>query len=163
MSEYRIRPVTELDIPFLWDMLYESLYTPPGEEPFPREIIQEPFLVKYVADWGRTGDVGFIAQNEKGERIGSITCRLFAEPNKGFGYVDEQTPELGMAIATAYRGQGIGTALMSALFAEAKQQGVKALSLSVDPHNQVVRMYKRFGFKEVEVVGTSVTMVAVIE
>lgn len=56
-----------------------------------------------------------------------------------------------MAILSEFRGKGIGTALLSQLFEEAKKKGIKKLSLSVDLH-----LYQRFGFIEVGMVGTSI-------
>lgn len=160
---FTIRRVTDQDIPFLWDMLFESLYTPEGQEPFIREILQEPYLAKYVDGWGRQGDIGFIAMNSEDQAVGSITARLFNEENKGFGYVADDIPELGMAIRTGYRGYGIGKTLMKALFDGLKEAGVKQVSLSVDPANTAaVRLYERFGFVQVGLVGTSITMVAPI-
>lgn len=38
----KIRALVERDIPFLWDMLYESAFVPEGEKPFPRTILNEP-------------------------------------------------------------------------------------------------------------------------
>lgn len=65
-----------------------------------------------------------------------------------------------MALLKEYRGNGIGTSLMNELFKEAKQRGIRRLSLSVDPGNiPAVKLYERFGFKEVGKVGTSITMV----
>ena len=64
MTNIQIRQATEQDIPFLWEMLYESLYVPEGEQPFAREIIEEPFMAKYVQDWGRAGDLGYIAVDD---------------------------------------------------------------------------------------------------
>lgn len=160
MYAYTIRPAREDDIPFLRDMLYESLYVPEGQQPFDRNVIQEPFLAKYVEGWGKEGDLGFIAVNSKGDFVGSVTSRLFTEDNKGFGYVSDDIPELGMALKAEYRGRGIGAELLSALIHELKAQGLRGVSLSVDPANvAAVRLYERFGFKEVGVAGTSITMV----
>ena len=114
--------------------------------------------------WGRAGDFGFIAENEKGQRIGSITARYFDEENKGFGYVAADVPELGMALLAEFRGNRIGTALMNELLQEAKKMGIKKLSLSVDPGNAAaMKLYERFGFKVVGKVDTSFTMVAEVE
>ncbi|CAM3719805.1 GNAT family N-acetyltransferase [Marinicrinis lubricantis] len=158
---YSIRPITVQDVPFLWEMLYESLYVPEGKEPFSRDILQDPLIAKYVEGWGREGDSGFIAVNEQGQPIGSITVRYFDQENKGFGYVGEDVPELGMAIIKAYRGKGIGTALLETLFQDLKAREVQQISLSVDPDNlAAVKLYQRFGFKEAGMVGTSITMVA---
>lgn len=158
---YTIRPLSQNDIPFMWEMLYESLYVPEDHQPFNREILKDPLISKYVEGWGREGDFGFIAINKDGKPIGSITARYFNESNKGFGYIDADVPELGMALLEEHRGKGIGTALLDHLFHEAKQRGIKRLSLSVDPGNlPAVKLYQRFGFEEAGMVGTSITMVA---
>lgn len=159
--KYTIRPITEQDISFLWITLYESLYVPEGKESFSRDIINEPSISKYVEDWGREGDLGYIAQNAEGESIGSITVRYFSEDKPGYGFVSSEVPELGMAILPAYRGQGLGSALMSQLFVGLSEQGIDRVSLSVDPGNEAaVKLYQRFGFKAVGEVGTSITMLA---
>ncbi len=77
---------------------------------------------------------------------------------KGFGFVDEQTPELSMALKPAYRGQGIGTMLMEALLQTLQQQGYKQLSLSVDKRNRAVGWYKKLGFEIVAASGSAYTM-----
>lgn len=158
---YTIRPLSQNDIPFMWEMLYESLFVPEGQQPFNKEILKDPLISKYVEGWGREGDFGFIAINNDGKPMGSITARNFNESNKGFGYIDADVPELGMALLEDYRGKGIGKALLEHLFNEAKQRGIKRLSLSVDPGNvAAVKLYQRFGFEDVGMVGTSITMVA---
>lgn len=158
---YTIRPLSQNDIPFMWEMLYESLFVPEGQQPFNKEILKDPLISKYVEGWGREGDFGFIAINNDGKPMGSITARSFKESNKGFGYIDADVPELGMALLEDFRGKGIGTALLEHLFNEAKQRGIKRLSLSVDPGNvAAVKLYQRFGFEDVGMVGTSITMVA---
>jgi len=158
---YTIRPITERDVPFMWDMLYESLYVPEGGKPFGREILQDPAIAKYAEHWGRPGDIGLIAVADDGQPMGTITARLFDESNQGYGYVGPDVPELGMALSQAYRGQGIGTALLKALFDELRKQGIPQVSLSVDPNNEAaVKLYRRFGFEVVGIVGTSVTMAA---
>lgn len=161
MNQYTIRPITERDVPFLWDMLYESLYVPEGNAPFDRDVVKKPYLSKYVEDWGREGDLGYVVVNEEGQSVGSITVRYFNEGNKGFGFVGNDVPELGMALRSEYRGIGIGTALLKKLIQTLKEKEVKRISLSVDPNNiAAVKLYNRFGFIEVGIVGTSITMVA---
>jgi len=155
---FKIRPITYSDIPFLWEMLYQSIYVSAGEAPPSKDIINEPDLAKYVEGWGREGDIGFIALNSDNESIGSVTLRFFDESNKGYGFIDNKTPELGMAILKEYRGRGIGTELIKAIIQEAKAKGIASISLSVDPNNLAMRLYRRFGFTEVGTAGTSVTM-----
>ncbi|WMT43010.1 GNAT family N-acetyltransferase [Paenibacillus sp. D2_2] len=50
---------------------------------------------------------------------------------------------------------------MYKLFEALREKDVSRISLSVDPGNiSAMKLYKRFGFEEVGMVGTSVTMVA---
>lgn len=162
MYTWSIRAVTADDQAFLWETLYLSLYVREGEKPFDREVVNEPHLAKYVEDWGQAGDVGYIAINDQQQPIGAVTARVLPADNQGYGYIDDVTPELGLAVLDEYRGQGVGTALMQALLTELRQQQIAQVSLSVDPSNPVVRLYERLGFQEVGVVGTSITMLLVL-
>ncbi|MCG7386933.1 GNAT family N-acetyltransferase [Paenibacillus sp. ACRRY] len=158
MTEYYVRSIETEDVPFLWEMLYASLHTQAGDEPLEPGIVHSPELSKYVEGWGREGDFGYIAVDTLGRRLGSITLRLYDEQNAGYGYVNAATPEMGMAVIEEARGKGLGTLLMQAALDEARQRGTQAVSLSVDPNNAAIRLYRRFGFEEIGMCGTSVTM-----
>ena len=80
-------------------MLYQSFYVPEGEKPFPREILQEPHISKYVSDWGRHGDIALIAKTQDREPLGVVWLRGFDGTNMGYGYVDDNTPELWISVA----------------------------------------------------------------
>jgi ribosomal protein S18 acetylase RimI-like enzyme len=152
-----IRPLTLVDEPFLWEMLYQALYVPEGHPPFPREIVQEPEISRYVQGWGKAGDVGFVALDD-GKPVGAVWLRLLAGENRGFGYVDETTPELSIAILPEYRGQGVGSKLMAHLFEKA-QSRYRAICLSVSPDNPAKRLYQRLGFEVIEENRSSLTLV----
>jgi ribosomal protein S18 acetylase RimI-like enzyme len=150
-SGYRIRPAALSDESFLWEMLYQSLYVEEGHEPFAPEIVNEPQLARYVAGWGRAGDMGFVAVEMKHETpVGAVWSRLPGDEDKGFACVDDETPELAVAVLPEYRGQGIGTALLKRHLEEAKGL-YRALALSVSPQNPAKRLYERLGFKVVSV------------
>lgn len=147
---YRIRLATAADQPFLWEMLYQSLHVE-GQEPFPRDVVNRPHIARYVKEWGRRGDLSFIAEETDSHRpIGAVWSRLSSADDQGFAYIDEQTPELGIALLPEYRGQGIGTALLEQML-EAAKKLYPAISLSVSPKNQAIRLYQRIGFKIVDV------------
>lgn len=56
---------------------------------------------------------------------------------------------LGMSVDERWRGQGIGSALMSRGFRWARWATVEKLALTVYPHNQrAINLYKKFGFVE---------------
>jgi ribosomal protein S18 acetylase RimI-like enzyme len=155
---YRIRPLTNEDEPFLWEMLYQALYVPAGEPPFPPEIVRQPEISRYVAGWGRADDAGFVALLEESfEPVGAVWIRLLKGADKGYGYVDDATPELTIALRPAARGQGVGTQLLLSMLAAARDK-YSALSLSVSVENPARRLYQRLGFETVEQTGAALTM-----
>ncbi|MEW4369096.1 GNAT family N-acetyltransferase [Paenibacillus kandeliae] len=161
--EVHIVPATAEHQEFLWEMLYLSLHAEPGQEPFTRDIVRQPALSKYVEDWGRLDDAGFVAlaqedQSAELKPVGAVTSRFFTNANKSYGYVADDIPELSLAIVPDYRGANIGTALMFALLDELRQRECSGVSLSVSPGNPALRLYERFGFREVGMEGTSLTM-----
>ena len=58
MTVFTLRSLTPDDEPFIWDMLYEALYVPEGEEPPSRDVLQQPGLAHYAEGWGKPGDHG---------------------------------------------------------------------------------------------------------
>ena len=136
-----IRGLTIEDEPFLWEILYHAIYTPVGHQPFPRSIVYQPELAKYVRDWGRKGDEGFVAVDNSSLRVGAVWGRLFSATNKGYGYVSETIPELSIAMLPRYRNQGIGTELLCR-FIEFAQSRYPAVSLNVSLENPAVRLYR---------------------
>ncbi len=146
--DYVIRPLTAKDESILWEMLYFALHTPHGEAPA-RDVVQRPELARYVAGWGREGDRGFLAHDPKGpDVLGAAWLRLPIGEHKGYGYVDDVTPELAFAVHPQHRNRGIGTALLTQLVRAAPDEA--AISLSVAAGNPVLRLYERFGFKVVQ-------------
>ncbi|CAN5268667.1 GNAT family N-acetyltransferase [soil metagenome] len=155
--DYVIRPLTAADEPLLWEMLYQALHTAAGETAPPRDIVRRPELARYVEGWGRAGDTGFVAhETEENHLLGAVWLRLPIGQHKGYGYVDEKTPELAFAVTSGQRGRGIGTALLTQLVRANPNQS--AISLSVAATNPAVRLYERFGFKVVEQTEGSVLM-----
>ena len=73
------------------------------------------------------------------------------------GFVDAHTPELAIAVASAYRGRAIGRALLEALIATARGDGFPALSLRVSARNRARHLYESLGFRKVGESGTSWT------
>src|SRR5574340_584921 len=142
------------DVRFLRDMLHHAYYwreRDPGEEPGP--------VARYVKGWGRSGDTALIALDE-GFPVGAAWYRLFRRDQPGYGFVDEETPELAIAVVPSRRGRGFGEALLEALCERARSEGHRGLSLSVERDNDaLVSFYEKHGFARVhEDGGESVTM-----
>jgi ribosomal protein S18 acetylase RimI-like enzyme len=141
------------DIPFLHDILYHAIYVPPDAQPPPRDIIHLPEITRYLVDFGkRVGDIGCVALADD-ERAGAAWVRLM----RGYGYVDDSTPELTIAVLPSFRGRGIGTLLLNGLISQvAPHYG--QISLSVTAGNPAQRLYERAGFREVRRDGESIIM-----
>lgn len=144
--EILIRKFEASEIDFLQEMFYESIFVTVGEKGLPKSIIHKPDLKKYTYDWGGKNDIGFVAEKD-GKRIGIIWSRLFNAENQGYGYIDDETPEVGIAVKAEYQNRGIGSELFKTFFIEAIDRAYKKISLSVDKRNRAVRLYKREGFK----------------
>ena len=130
------------DVPFMRDMLRHAFYgrTPVGDD--------EPPLTRYVRDWGRPGDRSLIAIDEF-VPVGGAWYRLFTPEEKGFGFVDEQTPELAIAVVPSRRGRGFGHELLNSLIDCARKDGFPAISLSVAKDNPAVALYESYGSQRV--------------
>ncbi len=139
-------------------MLYQALHVPQGQSAPPREVIRVPELARYVRGWKkRAGDCGFLARDAAtGQSVGAAWLRLLVGENKGYGYVDDDTPELSIAVLPEYRGQGVGTQLLIHLLAS--DCGQSSISLSVSLDNPALRLYERFGFEVVSLSDGSLTM-----
>ncbi|MGE3840509.1 MAG: GNAT family N-acetyltransferase [Vicinamibacterales bacterium] len=154
----KIRRLGLADVEFLKLMLFEAFFwNATAERPAFIESRDNPEFVKLYTGWGRTGDIGFIA--EKGvEPLGAAWCRAWTDEVHSDGFVDRHTPELAIAVHPAHRGKGIGRALMMKLVDQARADCLPALSLSVSPMNPACSLYESLGFQKVGESGTSWTL-----
>lgn len=152
-----IREIKQSELPFLKVMLFQAIFVPEGEPPLRKEIIEHPDLAKYIKNFGRDGDICLVAEID-GKLVGAGWARLFSEQDKGYGFVDSQTPELSMAVLKHYRNMGIGKKLLSKLLNKMKQLNYKRVSLSVDKSNYAYKLYKKTGFETILSTNTSATM-----
>jgi ribosomal protein S18 acetylase RimI-like enzyme len=116
-----------------------------------------PHNERYTEGWGRDGDAGVVAL-KAGEAVGAAWYRRFSAGDPGYGFIDEETPEVSIAVDLGHRGRGVGTALLVALCERAAHDGFAALSLSVERDNPALRMYERQGFIEVNGTDDACTM-----
>jgi GNAT superfamily N-acetyltransferase len=105
-------------------------------------------LARYTENWGRAGDVSVIAM-EGGHSLGVAWLRLFPASAPGYGFVDEQTPELTISVVPSRRRHGLGQELLDALLERAREAGFAAVSLSVEAESPAVAFYERNGFVQV--------------
>ena len=137
-----IRKGSAADVPFMKSMLAHAYAW--RVNAFEADIP----LTRYVDNWGRAGDVAIIA-HETGNRVGAAWMRLFPASEPGYGFVDEGTPELSIAVVPSRRRHGLGQELLEALLEAAREAGYTAVSLSVEAESPAVGFYERQGFTPV--------------
>jgi len=152
-----IRKASRGDAPFLRDMVRHAYYW--------RWSVPETADVpasRYVENWGRPGDRGLLALDE-GFPVGAAWYRLFTAASPGYGFLDEETPELTIAVVPSRRGRGLGDQLLTALLDQAREDGFPAISLSVEKDNPALHLYERFGFQPVKEMDSTLVMRAHLE
>ncbi len=129
-----------------------------GDVPFMRSMLAHAYgwrvnafdaeipLARYVENWGRARDVALVA-TETGHPVGAAWFRLFPQGAPGYGFVDEETPELTIAVVPSRRRHGLGQELLDALLVAARAEGHRAISLSVEQGSAAVAFYVRNGFE----------------
>jgi GNAT superfamily N-acetyltransferase len=143
-----LRPVDIHDVRFLRDMLRHAYHWRIAED-------EERPVYRYVQNWGRRGDAGVVAI-EGPHSYGAAWYRLFTKEEPGFGFVDEQTPEMTIAVVPSRRGKGAGKELLEALLERARADGYAAVSLSAAPDQ--IPYYEKFGFETIREGDHAVTM-----
>jgi GNAT superfamily N-acetyltransferase len=100
MTPFAIRPATVADLPFLWDMQFESgFFTDEEWAAWRRDPQPPPELVRYLDAWGRPGDAGVVAQDAG--NVVSVPPGI--------------APELAIAVEPEHRGRRIGGDLLVTL------------------------------------------------
>ena len=142
------RPLVPTDQPALWNWLHVALWDPPPAGLRPRAVLGHPAVRIYAEDWGRSGDIGVVAVVD-GADAGACWMRLLPD-RAGLAFVDEATPQLGIALDPPYQHRGFGRLLMLEALAAGWRFGYRQVSLTVHPENPAVSLYERCGFVRVE-------------
>ncbi|MFB6340961.1 GNAT family N-acetyltransferase [Saccharicrinis sp. FJH62] len=150
MNGIIIREIGENEIHKLEDMLYESVYQPDKNNPVPRDVIRVPRVYAYIDDFGKSKDDYCFVADLNGRIIGAVWVRIITGKIKGYGNVDNQTPEFAISLFEEYRNQGIGTRLMDKMINHLQRCGYKQTSLSVQKENYAVKLYKKVGFEIID-------------
>jgi len=140
---FTLRPETEADVPFLrrlyvstrWE---ELAIVASWSDEQKRAFLESQFALQrhHYRTYYPGTDLRVLEQN--GEPAGRL-------------YVDRQAKELlvtDISLLPEWRGRGVGTALMQAVIAEARDAG-KAVTIAVEKFNPAQRLYRRLGFREV--------------
>jgi ribosomal protein S18 acetylase RimI-like enzyme len=140
------------DVPFLRDMLRHAYYWRWGDP----ETAELP-VARYWQGWGRPGDRLLVAIDAF-QPVGAAWYRLFPANAPGYGFVDDRTPELTIAVVPSRRGRGLGKDLLERLLGQAREDGFAAVSLSVERDNPALHLYEREGFTKVADRGGALVM-----
>ena len=153
-----IRPILPDEVPVLDEFLYEAIFVPQGVDPPPRSIIENDDLQVYVRDFGESPHDHCLVAECDGKIVGAVWSRMMND----YGHIDNQTPSLAISLFKEYRGQGIGTRLLSQMLDLLRKEGYGQASLSVQKENYALRMYQRAGFDVVVDRGEEVLMVILL-
>lgn len=142
-SPIQLKPITEKDIPFLYEVYKSTRLEELTIANFSKEEL-ENFLkmqfnlqhTQYMKIY-KNADFDIIYYNN------SPVGRLYvARANKDIRIID-------IALLTNHRKKGIGKKLISDLIKESEKSNLP-LSLHVEKNNPILPFYKRIGFKELE-------------
>lgn len=146
-SNILIREILSSEIYLLEDMLYQAIYQSDEKSIIPRSVLKIPEVFAYIKDFGKRADDHCLVADMDGKIIGAVWIRIISGETKGFGYIDDQTPEFAISLFKEYRGRSIGTRLMEKMVEYMCKLGYKQASLSVQKENYAVKLYLKMGFK----------------
>lgn len=140
----QFRPLLASDQATLWHWLHVALWDPPPAKLRPVSVLDSAEVRIYAESWGKSTDVGVVAVIN-GVDAGACWVRLI-KGGDGLAYVDDQTPQLGIALDAEYQRRGYGRPMMLATLQAARDVGYTRVSLTVHPQNPAAQMYESCGF-----------------
>lgn len=86
------------DLAALERLLLEAVnWSPERSQLTLQELRDSDALVRYVEEWPRDDDAGVIATDDD-RVVGAAWFRRFPRDRPGFGFIDESTPEVSVAV-----------------------------------------------------------------
>lgn len=143
----QFRPLGINDQDKLWHWLHVALWDPPPAGLRPIDVLQAPGVRIYAEHWGRSSDVGVVAQ-VSGTDAGACWVRLLPL-GVGLASVDADTPQLGIALEPEFQHKGYGRPLIHETLKAAAHAGYRQVSLTVHPDNPAQYLYESCGFRKV--------------
>ena len=146
MKKITIREIKPEEINKLEDMLYEAIYQPDEHNLIPRTVLEIPEVKAYIKDFGSKKDDYCLVADAAGKIVGAVWVRVISGEIKGYGYIDDNTPEFAISLYRQYRNKGIGTQLMTSMITHLRKIGYSQTSLNVKKENYAVKLYRKMGF-----------------
>ena len=109
--EITIREIKKEELSILSNMLYEAIFQPEDAELLPYDVIRTPEISLYIDNFlNRKDDYCFVA-DLGGKVIGAVWVRILADKIKGFGNIDNETPEFAISLFKEHRNKGVWNTL----------------------------------------------------
>lgn len=143
---YNIRQMKPNEYVLLEDFLYEAIFQRDESNLAPRNIIKKPELQVYIENFGEYKDDYCLCAEMDDKIIGAVWVRNV----KGYGSIDNITPEFSISLYKDFRGRGIGTAMMKKMLEYLEKSGYSKTSLAVQKDNYAFRMYTSLGFEIID-------------
>ena len=140
---YIIRQMHSYEYKLLDNFIYEAIFQRDENNLAPKSIIRKPEIQVYIKDFGNKQSDYCLCAEMDGTVIGAVWVRNI----KGYGSIDDSTPEFAISLYKEYRGKGIGTELMKKMIEYLKDAGYSKASLAVQKDNYAVKMYLNVGFR----------------
>jgi RimJ/RimL family protein N-acetyltransferase len=97
---------------------------------------------RYLRAVRRFPHAAVLVADDEGRIVGRLSIARDEHP------ASKHVADLGLMVAASHRRRGIGTALLDAAVAWAREVGVRKLELHVFPYNEAaIALYERFGFR----------------
>jgi len=147
IDEIEIREIKVEEEMFLSDLLYEAIYQSDITKSFTKEVINVSEVQVYIKNYGTKKDDYCLVADLNGQIVGGVWVRVLAGEIKGYGNIDDKTPEFAISVYSEYRNQEIGVLLMKKMISYLTHNGYFQSTLSVQKENYAVKMYKKLGFE----------------
>lgn len=144
--KYIIREMQSQEYYLLEDFLYEAIFQRDETNLSPKSIINTAELQVYINKFGKKKDDYCLCAEVEGKVVGAVWVRNI----KGYGSIDEITPEFAISLYRDFRGYGIGTEMMKMMLAYLNQVGYSKASLSVQKDNYASKIYLNVGFQIID-------------
>lgn len=144
--EYIIREMRQSEYLLLDDFLYEAIFQRDETNLLPKAIIEKPELQVYIKNFGKEKDDYCLCAEVDDKIVGAVWIRNI----KGYGSIDDITPEFAISLYKDFRGYGMGTTMMKEMLRYLKNAGYSKTSLAVQKDNYALKMYLSIGFQIVD-------------
>ena len=144
--DYKIREMKQSEYKLLDDFLYEAIFQRDETNLVPKKIIENPELQVYIKNYGEEKDDYCLCAEINQKIVGAVWVRNI----KGYGSIDDITPEFAISLYRDFRGYGIGTEMMKEMLIILKNAGYSKTSLAVQKDNYALKMYISVGFEIID-------------